>query len=166
MMVSRVLALEETFFIMKENKMIVTLEENLTQEDISILIKYAKMDKTVKKLVHLIKSIDYTVACQTSDEELRVNASDIYYIESIDKKTFVYCKEAVYRTKFRLYQLKEELQLSGFVQISKSCILNLNVLESVRPLLNSRLEALLANGEKINVSRKYINEIKKVLESR
>lgn len=64
---------------------------------------------------------------------------------------------------FRLYQLKEKLQSSGFVQISKSCLLNINALESIRPLFNSRMEATLKNGEKVCVNRKYLKDVKKAL---
>jgi DNA-binding LytR/AlgR family response regulator len=92
-----------------------------------------------------------------------VNILDIYYIESVDKKTFVYLENAVYRTDFRLYQLKSKLQTYGFVQISKSCILNINVLDSIRPLFNSRMEAALKNGEKVNINRNYLNGVKKAL---
>lgn len=144
--------------------MIIKLEENLTQENIEVLIKYARMNHTVKKLVSLIKSIDSTVRCHSEQHEIWVNASDIYYIESVDKKTFVYCEKSVYHSEYRLYQLIDKLQFSGFVQISKSCLINIHVLESIRPLINSRLEATLSNGERINVTRKYVANIKAKLQ--
>lgn len=146
--------------------MIVKLEENLTQEDIEVLIKYARMNHTVNRLVSLIKSIDSTVKCNSDQRELWVNVSDIYYIESVDKKTFVYCDKSVYGTEYRLYQLMDELEFSGFVQISKSCLININVLESLRPLMNSRMEATLSNGERIAVTRKYVANIKAKLQER
>lgn len=146
--------------------MIVKLEENLTQEDIEVLIKYARMNHTVNRLVSLIKSVDSTVKCTLDQREIWINVSDIYYIESVDKKTFVYCEKSVYGTEYRLYQLMDELELSGFVQISKSCLININVLESLRPLMNSRMEVTLSNGERIAVTRKYVANIKAKLQER
>ncbi len=146
--------------------MIVKLEENLTQEEIEVLIKYSKMNNTIQRLVSLIKSVDSTVKCNNEKQEVWVNVSDIYYIESVDKKTFVYCEKSVYHTVYRLYQLIDELFSSGFVQISKSCLLNINVLESIRPLMNSRMEAILSNGERITVTRKYVTGIKAKLQER
>ena len=146
--------------------MIIKLEEKLTHQDIEVLIKYARMNNTVKKLISLIKSVEGTVKCNSEQREIWVNASDIYYIESVDKKTFVYCEKEVYRTEFRLYQLIDELAPSGFVQISKACLVNINVLESIRPLLNSRLEATLSNGERINVTRKYVSAVRAKLQER
>ena len=64
----------------------------------------------------------------------------------------------------RLTRIIEYLQsYDGFVQISKSCLLNINVMKNIRPLLNSRMEATLNNGEKVYVSRKYLDEVKKAL---
>ncbi len=146
--------------------MIVKLEENLTLKDLEVIIKYAKMNQTVQRIVSLVKSVDQTVKCNLEGREYWVKTSDIYYIESVDKRTFVYCEKSVYRTEFRLYQLMEELTTYDFVQISKSCIININVLESICPLLNSRMEATLSNGEHINVTRKYVAAIKDKLQER
>ena len=73
------------------------------------------------------------IKCTDDHAERMINILDIYYIESVDKKTFVYLENGVYRTDFRLYQLKNKLQTYGFVQISKSCILNINILDNIRP---------------------------------
>jgi DNA-binding LytR/AlgR family response regulator len=87
----------------------------------------------------------------------------IYYIESVNKKTFVHDSGRVYQTKFRLYQLLEELADAGFVQISKYCILNVNVLDAITPLANSRMEATLIDGSWLLVTRKYLRFIKQAL---
>lgn len=84
----------------------------------------------------------------------------------MDKKTFVYGKTEIYRSEQRLYQLEEELEEEGFVRVSKFCIVNLNMLESICSLRNSRMEATLKNGERVNVTRKYLTEIRKRLEER
>lgn len=146
--------------------MIIKLEENLSQGDIEVLIKYAHMNHTVKRLETLIKAVDKTVKCNTESSDMWVNASDIFYIESVDKRTFVYCEKMVYRSELRLYQLVKELMNAGFVQVSKSCIININMLESIRQLKNSRMEATLSNGEHINVTRKFIPAIRAKLQER
>lgn len=146
--------------------MIVKLEKDISQKEIEVLIRYAEKTRMVERLQELIESVDKTVKCRIDTGEIWIKASDIYYIESVDKRTFVYGDKAVYRTELRLYQLTEELMSAGFVRVSKSCLLNINMLQSMKPLMNSRLEATLANGEKINVTRKYIPEIRKKLERR
>ncbi len=147
--------------------MLIKLVEDLAQKDIEVLIKYARMNQTVKRLMALISSADHKVKCNSDENgQIWINASDIYYIESIDKRTFIYCEKSVYRTEFRLYELLSQLSDSGLVQISKSCIVNINMLESIKSLPNSRIEATLTNGERVNVTRKYIPDIKVKLEER
>lgn len=146
--------------------MILHLEENPTQRELEIFIRYAQMNATVKRLKSLMASFSKTVKCHDKDSDIWVNASDIYYIESVDKHTFVYCENLVYPSALRLYQLLEHLGDAGFVQASKSCILNINMLDSIRPLINSRMEATLTNGERISVTRKFIVQIKEKLQER
>ncbi|WAG63466.1 LytTR family transcriptional regulator DNA-binding domain-containing protein [Clostridium estertheticum] len=43
-----------------------------------------------------------------------------------------------------------------FIQINKACIMNINVLDSVNTLFNSRLKATLINGENVIITRTYI----------
>lgn len=142
------------------------LEEKLTQTDIEVLIRYAKMNRMVNRLVTLIQSVDSEIKCSANNTEIWINASEIYYVESVDKRSFVYTDKSVYRTNLRLYQLIDELTAAGFAQVSKSCILNLNYLQSVRALSNSRMEGLLANGERVSITRRYISEIKTRLSER
>lgn len=150
--------------LMKGDTMIIKVEQDLTKKEIEVLIKHNDMHREVERIVTLIQLAEKQIQCNRNGEEKLVNVSDIYYIESVDKKTFVYCEKDVYRTELRLYQLLEILSKSSFIQVSKSCILNLNMLESFRPLLNSRLEALLKNGERIYVTRKYLSIVKQELQ--
>lgn len=87
----------------------------------------------------------------------------MFYIESVDKKTFVYGETEVYQTRLRLAELEAMLSHAGFVRVSKSVILNIEKLRGVKNLANSRLEAFLSNNERICVSRKYLKEIRAVL---
>lgn len=144
--------------------MIIKLEQDLSRNDIEILIKYATMNKDVERIAAILQSADTRIKCKLDDRDKLVNTSDIYYFESVDKRTFVYCEQSVYRTESRLYQLAEDLAHLGFVQINKACILNINVLDSIKPLLNSRMEATLRNGERLYITRKYLDNIKQALQ--
>jgi DNA-binding LytR/AlgR family response regulator len=143
--------------------MTINLEHNKSKKDIEILISYPQKNKTVERLVTLIKSLDIQIRCYSDDEVTLVNAFDIYYIESVDKKTIVCCEQESFSVKERLYQIYEILRPAGFVQINKYCIANINKLEKVKPLPNSNLEAVLTNGIHLNVTRKYLVDIKQIL---
>ena len=94
--------------------MIVKLEQDLSAKDIEVLIKYAKMNKDVERLVALLQAMDTRIKCRLEDSDKLVNASEVYYFESMDKRTFVYCKQSVYRSEMRLYQIIEDLGHLGF----------------------------------------------------
>ena len=149
--------------LLRGEKMKIKTEQDLSCNEIEVIIKYPQKDKQVNRIIDFLQSFDMQIKCAGDNTEQMINILDIYYIESVDKKTFVYLENAVYRTDFRLYQLKDKLRAYGFVQISKSCILNINTLESIRPLFNSRMEATLKNGEKVNINRNYLNVVKKAL---
>ena len=138
-------------------------EEDLSCKEPEVIIRYSQKDKQINRIIDFLQSFDMQIKCAGDNAEQMINILDIYYIESVDKKTFVYLENAVYRTDFRLYQLKSKLQTYGFVQISKSCVLNINALDSIRPLFNSRMEATLKNGEKVNINRNYLNGVKNAL---
>lgn len=138
-------------------------EQDLCCNDIEVTVKYAKKDRLVKRIVTFLQLVDLQIKCDSDNVERMVNISDIYYIESVDKKTYVYLEKEVYHTGSRLYQLIDELKQYGFVQVSKSCILNINALESIKPLFNSRMEATLKNGEKVYINRNYLSGVKKAL---
>lgn len=144
--------------------MILKIEQDLTCGDVEVLIRYAKLNKRVERLIALVEAVDLKIKCNADTREHLIPASDIFYIESVDKRTFVYLEKDVFRTDFRLYQLAGNLAQAGFVQISKSCILNLHALESIKPLMNSRMEAMLKNGERLHVTRKYLSGIKQALQ--
>jgi len=59
--------------------------------------------------------------------------------------------------------LEDQLGKNEFIRVSKSCILNLNKIGSLAPSLGGRFEARLKNGEKVIISRQYVNSLKEVL---
>ena len=143
--------------------MIIKLEQDLSCADMEVIIRYGKDKENLQRIVELLKSVDIQIPCDKDGTKRMVNISDIYYIESVDKQTFIYLEKEVYHADFRLYQLVEQLKGYGFVQISKSCILNIHCMDSIKPIFNSRMEATLKNSERVYINRNYLGEVKKAL---
>ncbi len=141
--------------------MVLKLEKDAAQNDIEIAIKYPEENKTIDDIVSFLKTYDTQIECYSKKGIKKVNASDIYYIESNDKTAAVFCEKESYQANFRLYQLYEKLSDKGFVQVSKYCILNINKLDRFKPLLNSRMEVILTNGARIYINRNYLADIKR-----
>ena len=88
--------------------------------------------------------------------------TQIYYIESVDKRTYVYTKGECYESRDRLYELEEKLG-TYYVRISKSMIVNLRKVRNVSAEPGGRMVAVLLNEERVIISRSYVKEIKRRL---
>lgn len=137
-----------------------TIEQSLENNEIEITIKCGVMDDRLRKLIESIRQYSFSLQCKNDSEVYSIPLEEIYYIETIDKKNFVYCKSEVYETNSPLSDLEEKFSTSNFIRVNKSCVLNLNYLSKVNPLWNHRLEAILKNNEKIVITRHYIPDFK------
>lgn len=132
-------------------------------ENPEVTIAYSEMTASVKRVSDFVRSVDQTILCRKDNEEYAIPVNNIYYVESVDKKVFVYCEEEVFQSNYKLYELENLLPHASFVRVSKSTILNIEILKGVKTLVNSKLEAILSNGESICVTRKYLKDIREAL---
>ena len=128
-----------------------------------VTIGYREMTASVQRVSEYVRNVERTILCKQDNEEYSILINDIFYLESVDKKVFVYCEKEVYRSNYKLYELEEMLSQAGFVRVSKSVILNVEKLTGIKTLVNSKLEAKLSNGESVCVTRKYLQDIKNEL---
>jgi len=117
----------------------------------------------IREIVTFIKLRQGQVTGTLEGEKYEIPLMNIYYIESVDDVTFIYCKSNVYETRQKLYELEEIVSHNNFCRISKSCIINLMKVKSIKPALNGRYLAMLTSGEEIIISRKYVADLKKKL---
>ncbi len=117
----------------------------------------------VREIVAFVKSRQGQLTGTSEGKQYEIAVTDIYYIESVDNKTFLYTKAAVYETRQKLYELEELLKEKYFLRVSKPLLLNLMKIRSIQPALNGRFTAVLQTGEEVMISRKYVPELKKAL---
>ena len=84
----------------------------------------------------------------------------ILYIESINRKTFFYDENRVFRCKDSLIALESLLEQYRFLRISKSCIVNIAQVASTYRCDNHRLGLLLRNGERLVAGRVYAAKVR------
>ena len=128
-----------------------------------VSIKCRTVDEKVQKIIDIVQNDEKQIIVKKDGYSSILRAADIYYFESVDEKSFVYCKSDVYSSELKLYEIEELLMNTSFVRISKSCILNTDVLDKVKISLNGKMEALLQNGEKVLITRHYVPAFKKIL---
>ena len=138
----------------------IIIEKPHEDEEEQIIVKCHNIGSELLNVLNSIKSQGNLLIAYIGNEIHRVNPTDVFYIETVDNKTFFYCDKNVYESKQKLYEL-EELAMADFLRISKSVIVNLSKIKSLMPSMSGRLEAALFNGEKVIISRQYVNELKK-----
>ncbi|MCL2870052.1 MAG: LytTR family transcriptional regulator DNA-binding domain-containing protein [Coriobacteriia bacterium] len=141
----------------------IVIEEPQDGEEEQIIVKCHELSPELLNVLNSLKTVDSKLIGTIDNKIFRVDPSDIYYIESVDNKTFLYGQSNVYESKQKLYELEEALAAKSFLRVSKSLIINLKKVESLAPALSGRLEAGLANGEKVTISRTYVNKLKDAL---
>ncbi len=117
----------------------------------------------VREIVAFIKSRQGRLTGLLDEQQYEVPLSDIFYIESVDNKVFLYTKDKVYETKQKLYEFESALKAKHYLRVSKSMLLNLMKVEAIRPALNGRFSAVLRSGEQVIITRKYVPDLKDAL---
>lgn len=140
----------------------IVIEEPQEFEEEQIIFRCREMTPELLQMIARFKAQEGLVA-NLGTQIHRIRPSDIYYIEVVENKTFLYCREEVYEAKQKLYELEESLENSDLLRVSKSVMLNLSKIKCLSPALNGRFEAILDNGERVIISRQYVAGLKKRL---
>ena len=137
-----------------------------TGEDISetvVTIRCREKTPYISKLIAALKIIDRQIVVRNEGTVISLNLDKILYIESVDRKCFVYTDRETYESDSRLYELEQQLEEYLFVRISKSAVVNLKNIKSIKTYINRRLLITLNNGEQVIASRQYADAIRKLL---
>lgn len=133
-------------------------DSSITETEITISCK--QIDKDLETVISSLSLINNSVSGKLDGETFFIPLGEVLYFETIDNKTFFYTNDKMYETPTKIYQLEEKLADTPFVRISKSSIMNIQKVKSIRSEENSKLMATLLNGEKVVVSRQYMQNIK------
>lgn len=140
------------------------LEQSDEWSEVEIRVRCGQIDKPLEKLIDQIRLYGFSVIGEKDGETFSINLEHIFYFEAVDNRTYVYCENNVYECKQKLYELEARLEAMNFQRISRSCILNIYKLMSIRTLLYGRMEVTLENGEKLIVNRHYAEVLRQKIE--
>ena len=148
--------------IIENVKITINTDEQCKETEITVTC--SRLGDDIDKLLTAIKMLDMKLTVYKEKRQYVIDAADVIYIESTDKRTFLYTDTDVYESPFRLYELEEKLASCNFLRASKNCLFNINHVQSIEPDLH-RLILTTANGIKLIVSRQYAAAVKLKLES-
>lgn len=126
-------------------------------------IRCHEMTEEVREIVAFVKTRQGQLTGMLEGKQFEIAVTDLAYVEAVDNKVFLYTQKQVYETRQKLYELEELLREKYFLRVSKSLLLNLMKVQSIKPAMNGRMLAVLRGGEEIIITRKYVAELKKAL---
>lgn len=142
-------------------KIEIHVDEQAADLEISVTCKQLTPD--IEKMIATLRMMNHQLTAKKDDEIHLLDTAQIIYIESVDRKCFIYTSDDVYESDFRLYELEQQLEEYGFFRVSKSLLIHLQKIQSLKADLNRRIRVTMSNGEQIIASRQYADGLKKRL---
>lgn len=128
-----------------------------------VIIKCRDVDERVHKIITLLESPKKKLIGYSEHKEYVIEPSEILYCESVDGVVYVYSQEKVYRTSYTLNEIETVFAKLGYFRCSKSMVINIQSIKSLKSELGNRIDARLSNGEHIIISRHYAKQLRAIL---
>lgn len=140
---------------------IVEEQEDLTEDQVVIYCR--EENQEIRKIKGFIKNINTKLCVSLDFKKVMITPDEIYYIESVDKKTFVYIKDKVLECSLKLYEIEDRFKEFSFFRANKSTIVNVMYIKDINILLNRNLLVTLESKEKITISRRNVKDFRKLI---
>ena len=139
-----------------------TINHISTGED-EVIVNFIAMTPEIERIVNFIKGEQTKLVGRKDKEQKVMDIKSILYIETVDGNTFAYTETDVLKLDYTLAQLELQLNDINFFRCSKSMIINIDKMDSLRSLPSNRIDARMENGEHIIISRTYASDFRRTL---
>ena len=116
---------------------------------------FKERTKEVGEVLKVLRKYHHKLIGKGERGELIFSLEDVYYFESVDKKTFACLAHEVLKIEVNLTELEHAYDEYGFIRVNKSMVLNIYKINSLKSELNMKVIAILNNGEKVQINRSY-----------
>ena len=137
--------------------------EQIKQGEDELILRYQKLNQEVEYIMNFMSFPEKKLIGSKDGSQLVIDMKQILYIESVDRKTFVYLEDDIVRVEYTLTQLERMLNSVRFFRCSKSMIINIDKVKVLDSLASNRIDATMCNGEHILISRTYASEFRRRL---
>ena len=134
-----------------------------TATDLEISVTCRQLTPDVEKIIAALRIMNHQVTAKKDNEIHLLDTAQIIYIESVDRKCFVYTADEVYESELRLYEFEQQLEEYGFFRVSRSFLIQLRNVQSLKADIDRKIRITMSNGEQIMASRQYAENLKKRL---
>jgi two-component system LytT family response regulator len=104
------------------------------------------------------------IAVRLKDSVQFVRTSDIDWLQADGNYTKLHVGASAIRTRETLSELETKLSPAGFVRIHRSIVLNVDRIVRLEPWTHGEYVIVLRNGTKLNSSRAYGEELRRLLD--
>lgn len=136
------------------------------EDEIEVEVRASDKNGVVKRLINYLNKFGKRnrnlLPVKTSDRIVTVKRDELIKVEVQGTSITYYTVSEVVKTTGRLYQILENLN-DDFVQVSRHSAINLNYLESLESGFAGNMVAILAEGLKTDVSRRYLPDLEREL---
>lgn len=139
------------------------VKEDKKIKEIQIDIHCEAHNEEVDRLISRIENKINKISAYKEGKSYLIAPKDIFYIDTVDNKVFLYLKSEVLEAKYKLYELEEMLAGKCFLRCNKSTVINVTRIEVIEPRENRSLLARMENGEQIYISRSYARKLKELI---
>ncbi len=141
----------------------IIVNKNVNIDEPEIIINCMEADENILKIISYIEGFDKKIIGVLDGKTFILDLENIFYFESVDKRTFAYTSEEIYEVHLRLYEIEERLKDTSFFRGTKATIVNLDMIKVITPTFGGKLEVELKNEERLIISRKYVPVLKEKL---
>ena len=141
----------------------ITINVEPAATETSLLVTCKELTPQVEKLLVAIRILDKQITANKGDTLCLINLADVFYIEALERKTFIYTDKEVFDSEMKLYELEAALNQYNFVRVSKNTICSLNKIKSLKSEVDRKILITMENGYQIIASRMYADELRKKL---
>ena len=139
-----------------------TIEQIAKGED-ELILRYQRLNGEVEAVLQFMNAPPKKLIGTKDNTQAVIDFADVLYVETVDRKTFIYTADDVFRSELTLAQLEEVLNTVNFFRCAKSMIINIDKISTLKSLASNRIDATLVNSEHIIISRTYASEFRKIL---
>ncbi len=132
-------------------------------DDITVQITCPKLTPEVEQLLFAIRILNRQLSVKCNKETYLLDLHEIIFIESVERNCFIYTAQQVYESNQKLYELEHQLKADGFCRISKSCLIQMRHIRSLKADINHKIRITMNNGEQLIASRQYAEALKQKL---
>lgn len=137
--------------------------EKIPEGEDEVILRYCRMTPEVERVWNFLRNGQARLMGWKDKTHVVLDVDKILYFESVDGRTYAYTDEEVFAMDVTLNKLEQALYAINFFRCSKSMIINIDKVQSLKSLPSNRIDSVMCNGEHIIISRTYASDFRKRL---